>query len=100
MRIKAFSEKRTGAEGETVRLARDENGTEYRLLRTASGEKETVYSLSVRSASGEMCLLTDVARRAESADRLFELFLREGVSPINAAEVAEELLAREPSLFV
>ncbi|MBQ8174664.1 MAG: hypothetical protein IJ009_04605 [Clostridia bacterium] len=75
-------------------------GTEYCLLREVNEEGTVVYTVTVRGEDGESCRLPDVARRRESAEYLFSLFVGNELSANNAAEVVEELLAREPSLFV
>ena len=91
--------KRKTEKGTVVCRASSQGGTEYILLHEM-GEDEQIYSLLIKAKDGESRCFSDIARCFESARHLFCMFLREEVSVINADEVFEELLAREPSLFV
>ncbi len=57
------------------------------------------YTLSIRRGE-EVCRLPDIARSLETAERLKALFANGGVTPATAWEVAEELLARDPDVFI
>lgn len=62
--------------------------------------KEGRYTVSIDGGENGCCLLPDVARSFSRAKEILELLAKNEVSPINAAEVAEELLARDPSLLI
>ena len=82
-------------DGMTVWEARSERGVLYRLL-----NHEGRYAIRIRGVYGEIFHLPDIACTKERAIFLGKLFLEADVSPVNADEVIEELLAREPSLFL
>ena len=67
----------------------------YRYLLVREGE---CYSLVIQGA-GESCLLSDVGRNEGRARTVLALFADGAVPPCTAGEVAEELLARDPSVF-
>lgn len=62
--------------------------------------KEGRYTVSIDGGENGYCCLPDVARSFSRAKEILELLAKNEVSPINAAEVAEELLARDPSLLI
>ena len=65
----------------------------YLLLR-----EEECFSLVIEGG-GETCRLSDIGREETRARAVLALFAEGAVPPHTAREVAEELLARDPSLF-
>ena len=82
-------------EKKAVWEARSPYGFRYRLVREGDG-----YALLIAGADGERCCLSGIAHSEKGALALAHLFAEGEVSPVNAAEVAEELLARDPSYFL
>ncbi len=70
-------------------------GIQYSLIRGEVG-----YTVFIDGGERGFCRLPDVARSFTHAVRVVMLLAENAVSPINAADVVEELLARDPSLFV
>ena len=67
----------------------------YRYLLVREGE---CYSLVIQAAD-ESCRLPDIGRDEAHARTVLALFADGAVPPCTAGEVAEELLARDPSVF-
>ena len=84
-----------GGEGDAVLSLDAPCGTKYSLFL-----KEGRYTVSIDGGENGFCRLPDVARSFSRAAEILELLAKNEVSPINAAEVAEELLAHDPSLLI
>ena len=82
-------------DGVTVWESRSRRGVAYRLV-----HREGLYAMLIRGVNGELCHLPDIARTEERAISLGRLLSEADVSPINADEVVEDLLARDPSRFL
>ena len=79
---------------EKVIAVRERCPYRYLLVR-----EEGFYSLLV-CGEGESCILTDIGREESRARAVLDRFAEGGVPPHTAREVAEELLARDPAVFV